>query len=107
MKDSTARRSFAIINDCLAARKCGLVLVIGPDGYGASRAVNLNNNSGAVADSGEARWTINVAMEQGEPAPVLTSALFARFCSNQSNTYGEYLLSGMRFDFGGHLEIRH
>ena len=67
--------------------------------------VELNNYTGAVADSGEGRWTINAAVEQGVPTPVLASALFARFRSNQANTYGDRLLSAMRFGFGGHVEI--
>lgn len=67
--------------------------------------VNLDNYTGAVADSGEGRWTIDAAVEQDVPTPVLASALFARFRSNQANTYGDRLLSAMRFGFGGHVEI--
>ncbi|WP_043529462.1 phosphogluconate dehydrogenase (NAD(+)-dependent, decarboxylating) [Litchfieldella xinjiangensis] len=64
----------------------------------------LDKFTGAVADSGEGRWTIDAAVEQGVPTPVLASALFARFRSRQENTYGERLLSAMRFGFGGHVE---
>ncbi|MFD2642707.1 phosphogluconate dehydrogenase (NAD(+)-dependent, decarboxylating) [Pseudomonas japonica] len=67
----------------------------------------LSHYSGAVADSGEGRWTIDAAVEQGVPAPVLSSALFARFRSQQqAGTYGDKLLSAMRFGFGGHVERR-
>ncbi|WP_273822476.1 MULTISPECIES: phosphogluconate dehydrogenase (NAD(+)-dependent, decarboxylating) [Pseudomonas] len=64
----------------------------------------LDNYSGAVADSGEGRWTIEAAIEQAVPAPVLSSSLFARFRSRQQSTYGDKLLSAMRFGFGGHVE---
>lgn len=64
----------------------------------------LDNYTGAVADSGEGRWTIDAAVEQGVPTPVLASALFARFRSRQENTYADRLLSAMRFGFGGHVE---
>ena len=65
----------------------------------------LAGYSGAVADSGEGRWTIEAAVEQAVPVPVLSSALFARFRSRQQQgTYGDRLLSAMRFGFGGHVE---
>ena len=55
-------------------------------------------------DSGEGRWTIEAAIEEAVPADVLSSALFARFRSRQAHTFGEKLLSAMRFGFGGHVE---
>ena len=64
----------------------------------------LNGYSGAVADSGEGRWTIEAAMEQAVPGPVLSTSLFARFRSRQQSTYGDKMLSAMRFGFGGHVE---
>jgi 6-phosphogluconate dehydrogenase len=64
----------------------------------------LDGYSGAVADSGEGRWTIEAAMEQSVPVPVLSNSLFARFRSRQQSTYGDKLLSAMRFGFGGHVE---
>lgn len=64
----------------------------------------LSAYSGKVADSGEGRWTIDAAMEQSVPVPVLSSALFARFRSRQDSTYGDKMLSAMRFGFGGHKE---
>ena len=64
----------------------------------------LDGYSGAVADSGEGRWTIEAAMEQSTPVPGLSSALFARYSSRQQSLYGDKLLSAMRFGFGGHVE---
>ncbi len=65
----------------------------------------LDDFSGKVADSGEGQWTIDAAMEQAVPAYVLSSALFARYRSRVENTFGDKLLSAMRFGFGGHVEI--
>jgi 6-phosphogluconate dehydrogenase len=62
--------------------------------------------SGKVSDSGEGRWTIDAAVEQAVPVPVLSSALFARFRSRQDATYGDKMLSAMRFGFGGHVEVK-
>ena len=64
----------------------------------------LAKYSGAVDDSGEGRWTIEAAIEEAVPADVLSAALFARFRSRQEHTFGERLLSAMRFGFGGHIE---
>lgn len=64
----------------------------------------LKQFSGFVQDSGEGRWTIEAAIEEAVPADVLTSALFARFRSRQQHTFGEKILSAMRFGFGGHVE---
>ncbi|MEP9373675.1 phosphogluconate dehydrogenase (NAD(+)-dependent, decarboxylating) [Mesorhizobium sp. KR1-2] len=60
--------------------------------------------SGYVQDSGEGRWTVDAAIEEGVPANVLSAALFARFRSREKHTFGEKLLSAMRFGFGGHVE---
>ncbi len=65
----------------------------------------LDKYSGNVSDSGEGRWTVEAAIEEAVPAEVLSAALYARFRSRQSHTYGEKLLSAMRFQFGGHLEL--
>jgi 6-phosphogluconate dehydrogenase len=64
----------------------------------------LDGFSGFVQDSGEGRWTIEAAIEEAVPADVLAASLFARFRSRQEHTFGEKLLSAMRFGFGGHLE---
>jgi 6-phosphogluconate dehydrogenase len=65
----------------------------------------LAKYTGEVADSGEGRWTIEAAIEEAVPADVLSAALFARFRSRKEHTFGERLLSAMRFGFGGHVEI--
>jgi len=64
----------------------------------------LEEFSGFVSDSGEGRWTVNTAVEQATPAPVLTAALSARFRSRRVPTFGDKLLSAMRKQFGGHTE---
>jgi len=64
----------------------------------------LEAYTGAVADSGEGRWTVEAAIEEAVPADVLAAALFARFRSREEHTFGEKLLSAMRFGFGGHVE---
>jgi len=61
--------------------------------------------SGNVADSGEGQWTIDAAMEEKVPANVLTASLFARYRSRVEHTFGDQVLSAMRFGFGGHVEI--
>jgi 6-phosphogluconate dehydrogenase len=60
--------------------------------------------AGRVSDSGEGRWTIKAAIDEGVPAPVLTTALYARFSSRGDADFQDKLLSAMRFGFGGHLE---
>jgi 6-phosphogluconate dehydrogenase len=60
--------------------------------------------SGFVQDSGEGRWTVEAAIEEAVPADVITAALYARFRSRQDHTFGEKMLSAMRFGFGGHIE---
>ncbi len=60
--------------------------------------------AGRVSDSGEGRWTIKAAIDEGVPVPVLTTALYERFASRGDADYQDKLLSAMRFGFGGHLE---
>jgi 6-phosphogluconate dehydrogenase len=67
---------------------------------------HLESFTGAVDDSGEGRWTVNAAVAEAVPAPVLTAALYARFRSRQASTFGDKLLSAMRRQFGGHAEAR-
>ena len=64
----------------------------------------LSKFSGRVSDSGEGRWTIAAAVEEGVPVPVLSSALFDRFTSRGQADFANKLLSAMRFQFGGHVE---
>mgnify|MGYP000129578036 CR=1 FL=1 len=65
----------------------------------------LSRFSGRVADSGEGHWTIEAAMEEAVPAYVLSAALFARYRSRVEHTFGDQVLSAMRFGFGGHVEM--
>jgi 6-phosphogluconate dehydrogenase len=65
---------------------------------------NLSEFAGRVSDSGEGRWTIKAAIDEGVPVPVLTTALYERFASRGEADYQDKLLSAMRFGFGGHLE---
>jgi 6-phosphogluconate dehydrogenase len=60
--------------------------------------------SGRVSDSGEGRWTIIAAIDEGVPAPVLSAALYARFASRGEAAFAEKVQSAMRLGFGGHLE---
>ncbi len=64
----------------------------------------LSKFSGKVSDSGEGRWTIKAAIDEGVPVPVLTAALYERFSSRGEADYQDRLLSAMRFQFGGHIE---
>jgi 6-phosphogluconate dehydrogenase len=64
----------------------------------------LETFSGFVQDSGEGRWTVEAAIEEAVPADVIATALFARFRSRKDHTFGEKMLSAMRFGFGGHVE---
>ena len=67
-------------------------------------ATQLTDFGGRVSDSGEGRWTILAAIDEGTPAPVLTSALYERFTSRGEADFANKLLSAMRFEFGGHEE---
>jgi 6-phosphogluconate dehydrogenase len=68
---------------------------------------SLDGFSGRVADSGEGRWTIDAAIEEGAPVPVLSAALFARFSSRGEADFANKVLSAMRKQFGGHVEKSH
>jgi len=64
----------------------------------------LSKFAGRVSDSGEGRWTIKAAIDEGVPVPVLSASLYQRFSSRGDADYEDKLLSAMRFQFGGHLE---
>jgi len=64
----------------------------------------LEKFSGSVSDSGEGRWTINAAVDEGVPVPVLSAALFQRFSSRGEADFANKILSAMRMQFGGHVE---
>ena len=69
-----------------------------------AKSPTLDNFAGRVSDSGEGRWTIQAAIEEGSPSPVLTAALYERFESRGEADFANKLLSAMRFEFGGHHE---
>ncbi|HYX22132.1 MAG TPA: decarboxylating 6-phosphogluconate dehydrogenase [Thermoanaerobaculia bacterium] len=68
------------------------------------KSPGLENFAGRVSDSGEGRWTILAAIDEGVPAEVLTSALYQRFASRGQADFANRLMSAMRFEFGGHVE---
>jgi 6-phosphogluconate dehydrogenase len=64
----------------------------------------LEQFAGRVSDSGEGRWTILAAIDESAPAPVLSTALFARFTSRGESDFANKVQSAMRYEFGGHIE---
>jgi 6-phosphogluconate dehydrogenase len=64
----------------------------------------LKEFEGSVEDSGEGRWTVEAAIDEAVAAPVITSALYARFRSRIEHSFGEKMLSALRNEFGGHVE---
>ncbi len=68
------------------------------------KSPNLEEYEGRVSDSGEGRWTSLAAIDEGVPAPNLTSALYERFSSRGQDEFANKVLAAMRFGFGGHLE---
>jgi 6-phosphogluconate dehydrogenase len=66
----------------------------------------LSKFAGRVSDSGEGRWTIKAAIDEGVPVPVLSAALYERFTSRGEAEFEDKLLSAMRYQFGGHVEKR-
>jgi len=64
----------------------------------------LSEFAGQVSDSGEGRWTINAAIDEAVPVPVLSAALFQRFSSRGEADFQDRVPSAMRYEFGGHLE---
>ena len=65
---------------------------------------DLKDYAGRVSDSGEGRWTLAAAIDEGVPAPILGSALFGRFTSRGNADYADRVISAMRKQFGGHVE---
>ncbi|HZS42401.1 MAG TPA: 6-phosphogluconate dehydrogenase (decarboxylating), partial [Polyangia bacterium] len=64
----------------------------------------LSAFAGRVSDSGEGRWTLAAAIDEGVPAPILAAALAERFASRGAQDFADRVLSAMRFEFGGHRE---
>ncbi|HEY7106927.1 MAG TPA: decarboxylating 6-phosphogluconate dehydrogenase [Acidimicrobiia bacterium] len=69
-----------------------------------SQNPDLSEFEGRVSDSGEGRWTVHAAIDEGVPATVLSAALYARFTSRGNADFADRLLSAMRREFGGHVE---
>src|SRR5262249_5839368 len=67
----------------------------------------LGQFAGRVSDSGEGRWTVTAASDEGGPAPVLRAALYERFSSRGEDDFACQVLSAMRYAFGGHIEKPH
>jgi 6-phosphogluconate dehydrogenase len=71
-----------------------------------ARSPQLDGFEGRVSDSGEGRWTVDAAIDESVPAPVITSALIERFESRGLGHFTDAALSAMRSEFGGHAEKR-
>ena len=69
-----------------------------------TKSRDLGSFSGRVSDSGEGRWTIAAAIDEGVPVPVLSAALYERFSSRGNGEFAARVLSALRFEFGGHQE---
>jgi 6-phosphogluconate dehydrogenase len=69
-----------------------------------TRSPELDGFSGRVSDSGEGRWTVSAAIDEGVPVPVLSAALYERFSSRGNAEFAGRVLSALRFEFGGHHE---
>ena len=69
-----------------------------------ARSPSLDGFAGRVSDSGEGRWTVLAAVDEGVPAPVITTSLYERFQSRELGEYTDKILSAMRSEFGGHAE---
>ena len=69
-----------------------------------ARSPSLDDFAGRVSDSGEGRWTVHAAVDEGVPAPVIAAALFARFESRGLGEFSDKILSALRSEFGGHAE---
>jgi 6-phosphogluconate dehydrogenase len=69
-----------------------------------ARSPDLDDFTGRVSDSGEGRWTVLAAVDEGVPAPVITTSLYERFQSRQLGEFADKILSAMRSEFGGHAE---
>jgi 6-phosphogluconate dehydrogenase len=69
-----------------------------------AKSPNLDEFGGRVSDSGEGRWTVEAAIDEGVPAPVITASLFQRFESRDLGVFTGKILSALRSEFGGHAE---
>jgi len=69
-----------------------------------ARSPELSEFSGRVSDSGEGRWTVEAAIDESVPTPVISAALWQRFESRNQGEFTAKVLSAMRAEFGGHVE---
>jgi 6-phosphogluconate dehydrogenase len=69
-----------------------------------ARSPELSDFSGRVSDSGEGRWTVESAIEESVPAPVIAASLWQRFESRDEGAFSARVLSALRAEFGGHAE---
>ena len=69
-----------------------------------ARSPELDDFAGRVSDSGEGRWTVLAAVDEGVPATVITTSLYERFQSRQLGDFTDKIMSAMRSEFGGHAE---
>ena len=65
----------------------------------------LSRIKGYVEDTGEGRWTVEAAIDESVPVPIIAESLFARFRSRMENTFGDRMLAMMRNQFGGHAVV--
>jgi 6-phosphogluconate dehydrogenase len=72
---------------------------------GLSRDPQLSQIKGFVEDTGEGRWTVEAAIEEAVPAPIIAASLFARFRSREEDTFADKMLAMMRNEFGGHAVV--
>jgi len=72
---------------------------------GLSQDPELSTIKGWVEDTGEGRWTVEAAIDESVPVPIIAESLFARFRSRMENTFGDRLLAMMRNQFGGHAVV--
>ncbi|MGH7763868.1 MAG: 6-phosphogluconate dehydrogenase, partial [Candidatus Dormibacteraceae bacterium] len=66
----------------------------------------LSTIKGYVEDTGEGRWTVEAAIDEAVPIPIIAESLFARFRSRMENTFGDRMLAMMRNQFGGHAVVK-
>jgi 6-phosphogluconate dehydrogenase len=72
---------------------------------GLTQDPELSTIKGWVEDTGEGRWTVEAAIDESVPVPIIAESLFARFRSRMENTFGDRLLAMMRNQFGGHAVV--
>ncbi|MET8330936.1 hypothetical protein [Streptomyces sp. NPDC005181] len=105
-------RDVSVVNDADAAGVAEMrfgagkgrkgVVVLIADAFASSPS--LDGFAGRVSDSGEGRWTVLAAVDEGVPAPVITTSLYERFESREAGEFTDKILSAMRSEFGGHAE---